>query len=273
MTASSSDKIGDMGGFKHEPRRQVSPLITVLLSLALSRAVVAQPNHLPALRDWQYDQEQAAQYLRQGNYAKAEERLNLAIKNIRPYLPDTRRIMAKSYCDLARVLYHQKRYAEGEPLARWALSVRGVRKTAQSRRRFSVCLCTRVDSVGAQQHVEAEQLLKRALALQDENLGRDHINSIFTLDQLSKVYIEEAKFADAESLYLRSIAIHERKSPDENLDLAETAEKYAKLLRLMKRNADADEWDARARKIRDTAQTSAAKAQANRVAQEFRGYK
>ena len=59
-----------------------------------------------------------------GDYARAEERLNLAIKEIRPYLPDTRRIMARSYCELAKVLYHQKRYTDAEPLARWALSVR-----------------------------------------------------------------------------------------------------------------------------------------------------
>ena len=41
----------------------------------------------------------------------------------------------------------------------------------------------------------------------------------------------------------------------------------------MKRNADADEWDARARRIRDTAQTKAAKAQADRAAEQFKGFK
>jgi Tetratricopeptide repeat len=251
----------------------VSQPIAVFLSLMLSRAVVAQPNHLPALRDWQYHQEQAARYLQQGYYAKAEERLNLAIKNIRPYLPDTRRIMAKSYCDLARVLYHQKRYAEGEPLARWALSVRESDKQSNADAVFQCVYVLGLIQSARKQHVEAEQLLKRALALQDQNLGQDHINSIFTLDQLTKVYIEQAKFGDAESLYLRSIAIYRRKAPDENLDLAETAEKYAKLLRLMKRNTDADEWDARARKIRDTAQTKAAKAQADRAAEQFKGFK
>ena len=65
-------------------------------------------------------QQEAAKSFQNGDYYRAVERLNLAIRDIRPYLPDTRRIMAASYCDLAQVLYHQQRYDEAEPLARWA---------------------------------------------------------------------------------------------------------------------------------------------------------
>ena len=49
---------------------------------------------------------------------------------------------------------------------------------------------------------------------------------------------------EAESLYRRIIMIHERKAPGENLDLADTAEEYAALLRRMKRNDEADRWHA-----------------------------
>jgi hypothetical protein len=41
----------------------------------------------------------------------------------------------------------------------------------------------------------------------------------------------------------------------------------------MNRNDDANRWDARAAKIRDTAQTRAAIAKANQAAQQFKGYK
>jgi tetratricopeptide (TPR) repeat protein len=254
-------------------RSRLNQLCTVFLSLALAPAVVAQPNHLPALRDWQDHQEQAAQYLRNGDYAKAEERLNLAIRDIRPYLPGTRRIMAKSYCNLARVFYHQKRYAEAEPLARWALSVRESDKQSNPDAVFQCVYVLGLIQSARKLHVEAEQLLRRSLALQEQSLGRDHINSVILRDQLAGVYIEQGKYADAEPLYLRSIAIHERKTPEENLDLADTALKYAELLRQMKRNADADQWSARARTIRDTAQTKAAKAKADQVAQQFKGFK
>ena len=91
-----------LGGFRHEQPTWLASTCHGLFVTRIGPAVFAQTNHLPALRDWQYHQEQAAKYFEQGNYVKAEQRLNLAIKNIRPYLPDTRRIMAKSYSDLAR---------------------------------------------------------------------------------------------------------------------------------------------------------------------------
>ena len=156
-------------------RARLNQCLAVLFSLALGPAVLAQSSHLRALSDWMAHQQEAAKCFQRGDYSQAAERLNLAIKDLRPYLPDTRRIMAKTYCDLAQLLYHQQRYDEAEPLARWA-----------------------------------------------------------------------------ESIDLRSIEILERNTPAGNPDLAATAEKYAVLLRLMKRNDDADRWHARAVEIRDT---------------------
>ena len=254
-------------------RARLNPLFTVFLSLTLSPAVLAQSNQLPALRDWMEHQEEATKYLQNGEYSKAEERLNLAIKEIRPYLPDTRRIMAKSYCDLARVLYHQGRYADAEPLARWALSVRESDKKTKPDTVFQCVYVLGLIQSARKHHAEAEQLLLRSLALQEESLGRDHMNSIIILNQLANVYVEQAKYADAEPLYLRSLAIHERKTPAEILDLADTAEKYAVLLRHMKRYDDADRWHARAVTIRDTALSKAAKAKADQVSEQFKGYK
>jgi tetratricopeptide (TPR) repeat protein len=266
--------IGDREGSGMSRLARLNQLsFTVVLSLALSPWVFAQPNHLPALTDWMGHQEEAAKYFDKGNYARAEERLNQAIKDIRPYFPETRRLMAKSYSDLARVLYFQKRYAQAEPLAQWALSVRESDKGSPSDSVFD-CLYTLALIRSAQQHhAEAEPLLERALAIQEKELGRDHVNTALILDQLAIVYREQGKLADAERLYVRAIAILERKTPGENVELAETAEHYAVLLRRLKRYADADQWDARARTIRDTALSKAAKAKADQAAQQFKGYK
>jgi hypothetical protein len=254
-------------------RARLNQLFTVCFSLALGPALLAQTNHLPALRDWMAYDEEAARYLQNGEYSKAEQRLNLAIRNIRPYLPDTRRIMAKSYCDLARVLYHQKRYAEAEPLARWALSVRDSDKYAKPESVFQCVYVLGLIQSARKHYAEAEQLLKRSLDLMEKNVGQDHVNNTIILDQLGTVYLEQAKYAEAEPLYLRSIAILERSAPAENLDLADTAERYAVLLRRMMRDADANQWDARAAKIRDTARAKAAQARADQAAQRFKGYK
>jgi tetratricopeptide (TPR) repeat protein len=224
--------------------------VAVLFSLALGSPALAQSSHLRALSDWMVHQQEAAKSFQNGDYHRAVERLNLAIKDIRPYLPDTRRIMAKSYCDLAQVLYHQQRYDEAEPLARWALSVRDADTRAKPDAVFQCLYVLGRIQAARKNYAEAEQLHLRSLALQEKSFGRDHINSVVVLDQLATVCIAQSKYANAESLYLRSIAILERNTPAANFDLGETAEKYAVLLHLMRRNDDADRWHARAREIR-----------------------
>src|SRR3954447_7637906 len=76
------------------------------------------------LQDWQYFNNTAWAYLNNGDYAKAEQRFKMAIEVIGPFQTSDQRLLARSYADLARVLYHQGRYADAEPLAKWALSVR-----------------------------------------------------------------------------------------------------------------------------------------------------
>src|SRR5262249_36816596 len=148
-------------------------------------------------------------------------------KEIRPFFPETRRLMARSYCDLARVLYHQKRYADAEPLAKWALSVRDADDKASPDTRFR-CVYTLalIESALKRSH-DAESLLERALKLQEKHLGPDHINTILVLNQLATVYVDQGKFTPAEALYRRAIAMHERAPSDQNSDFAETAEAYA----------------------------------------------
>jgi tetratricopeptide (TPR) repeat protein len=234
---------------------------------------LAQATPLGALREWMSHTEDAAKFQSKGDYAEAEKQLNLAIKEIRPYLPNTLRIMARSYCELARVLYHEKRYAEAEPLARWALSVREADKKTSPDALFQCVYVLGLIETGLKHHSDAEPLLKRAIELQEQNLGANHVNSALIFEQLAVVYIEQEKFAAAEPLYLRSIAIQGRKTPDTNLDLAETAERYADLLKRMKRADDAAKWQARALTIRDNVATRAAKAKADRVQKEFQGFR
>ena len=107
-------------------------------------------------------------------------------------------------------------------------------------------------------HAEAEPLLKRALVLQEQNLGRDHIDSAVIVDELALVCAERAKYSEAESLYLRSIAIQEHETGGENLDLAATADRYASLLARMRRFDDAKHWHARAFAIREKVASDAA---------------
>ena len=210
-------------------------IIAVFFTFGLGcMAAFAQDVHLGVLSEWLARMEEATKYVDQGDYIKAEQRLNLAIKEIRPYFPDTQRNLARSYCELARVLYHQGRYKEAEPLVRWALTIRELDTNAKPGAVFQCVYTLGLIQAAQKKHAEAEQFLKRSLALQDQSLGPDHANSAVILSRLALVCSEQLKYTEAESFYLRSIAIDEQRAANENLDLADTAGKYAELLDRMK---------------------------------------
>jgi Tetratricopeptide repeat len=232
-------------------------------------AAFAGDTHLRALRYWMQATGEAAAAFQKGDDARAQERLTAAIAEIRPYLPETRGIMARTYCELARVLYHQRRYAEAEPLARWALSVRDSDNQARPDAVFQCVYVLALIEAALKHHAMAEPLLKRALVLQEQNLGRDHIDSAVIVDELALVCAERAKYSEAESLYLRSIAIQERETGGENLDLAATADRYASLLARMRRFDDAKHWHARAFAIREKVASDAAARKAGLRGRQF----
>jgi tetratricopeptide (TPR) repeat protein len=234
-----------------------------------STAAFAGDTHLRALRYWMQATGEAAAAFQRGDDARAQERLTAAIAEIRPYLPETQGIMARTYCELARVLYHQRRYAEAEPLARWALSVRDSDNMARPDAVFQCVYVFALIELALKHYAEAEPLLKRALVLQEHNLGPQHINSVVILDELARVCAEQAKFSAAESLYQRSIAIQERETGGENLDLAATADQYASLLARMKRFEYAKQWHARALAIRDKVASDAAARKAGQFGRPF----
>jgi tetratricopeptide (TPR) repeat protein len=224
-------------------------------------------------REWLIHNNSGWRYLNRGDYVKAAERFNMAIKEIRPYHPGSSRLLARSYCDLARALYHQGRYAEAEPLAKWALSVREADSSAKPETLFQ-CVYMLALIEGAEGHYrDAEPLFRRAIALQEKSLGSEHVNLALTLEQLAGVYAEMQRYTQAEALYERVIAIRERSMPAENLDLAETALNYAELLRRMRRPAEAGKWEERAKAIRDRVAEKDRRAKLDRPSAGFEGYK
>jgi len=245
-----------------------------LLLLVLHQApTFGQSVPLRALDNWMWYNESGWADIEKGYYDRAEQKFNLAIKEIKDYAPGNRRLMARTYCDLARVLYHQKRYAEAEPLATWALKVRDADKKSSSDAVFQ-CLFTLASIQTAEEHfADAEPLFKRALAIQEKELTGSHVNTLLTLDRLALVLRSQGKYHEAEPLYKRAIAIHERKTPEQNLDLADTIDQYVILLRRMNRKDEAENWQARALEIRDTAATKAARAKVDQVSKQLKGFK
>ncbi len=223
--------------------------------------------------DWAFYNDAAWKCLNRGDYVLAEERFDLAIKAIRPYFPDSRRLLARSYCDLARTLYHEGRYAEAEPLAKWALSVRETDAKTAPEVLFQ-CIYTLAVVHAAQGHYQdAEPLLKRAIALQEKSIGDEHVNMAVTLEHLAALYTDMQRYTQAEALYRRVIAIRERTRPDENLELAETAMNFAELLRRMRQPDEAAKWESRAKAIQKNVADRARKSRLDHPGAGYQGFK
>ena len=92
----------------------------------------AQDIPLFALHDWQWHNDEGWKALNNKAYAKAEERFKLAIKELMPYHPRSQRLLARSYCDLARAALSPgaicRRPAPGE------MGPRGSRRRSQGQR-------------------------------------------------------------------------------------------------------------------------------------------
>ena len=245
----------------------------VLLVLFFGTPAPAQNVPLDALSKWMWYNETGWEDIEKGKYDRAEQMFRRAVQELEPYSPANRKLMARTYCDLARVFYYQKRYADAEPLAKWALSVRDADKKSSADSVFQ-CLFTLASIQTAQErYADAEPHFRRALALQEKEFALDHVNLLVTLDRLAFVLRNQGKYHEAEPLYLRAIAIHERKTPDENLGLADTISQYVIVLRKLNRRDDAEKWEARALRIRDTAATKAARAKSDQTSKKLKGFK
>ena len=71
-----------------------------------------------------------------------------------------------------------------------------------------------------------------------------------SLNNLAGLYQEQGKYAEAEPLYRRSLAILEKALGPEHPDVAESLVNYAELLRETGREDKAEEMEARAKAIR-----------------------
>ena len=80
--------------------------------------------------------------------------------------------------------------------------------------------------------------------------GPDHPSVAASLNNLAALYRIQGRYADAEPLYKRSLAIVEKALGPEHPDVAQSLENYAALLRETARADEADKMEARAKSIR-----------------------
>jgi tetratricopeptide (TPR) repeat protein len=86
-----------------------------------------------------------------------------------------------------------------------------------------------------------------------ERFGDQDARLARSLNNLAAAYAAQGKYADAEPLYQRSLAVLEQVHGPDHPDVATTLLNYAALLRATKHGAEAAQFEARASAIREKA--------------------
>jgi tetratricopeptide (TPR) repeat protein len=236
-------------------RRACLPACLALVLVAPARSP-AQTEPPEVMRDWRYYNNSGWISMRTGRLLDAEQRFHKAIEVARPYSRSDPRLLARSYADLAQVLYRLGRYKDAEPLAKWSLLVRESAPRIKPQTIYENLYVLASIYVAEERLEDAEPLLRRALAIHVKELGPNDPAVAVTLDDLAGVCRDQWKNTESERLYKRALALRERANPG-GLDVAETEEHYAVLLRRLNRTEEAQEMEERARAIRDEVATRA----------------
>jgi tetratricopeptide (TPR) repeat protein len=98
---------------------------------------------------------------------------------------------------------------------------------------------------------EAEPLYLRALAIREQVLGPEHLDTAQSLYNLARLYYDEGRYAEGEQLYRRALAIREQVLGPEHLDTAQCLNSLALLYWAWGKDSEAEPLYQRALPIRE----------------------
>ena len=91
-----------------------------------------------------------------------------------------------------------------------------------------------------QRFAEAEPLFKRALAIREKSLPREHSDVGQSLNNLATLYVKQERYADAEPLFQRALAVYQKAGGPEHPAVATLLNNIGQLDRDLNRDADAE---------------------------------
>jgi CHAT domain-containing protein/tetratricopeptide (TPR) repeat protein len=197
--------------------------------------------------------QQAAQLIRTGNYAKATSIVVRALRLAERRFGRDHRRVAYWLGTLAYLDQLQGRYAEAEPLYKRALAIHEKMNgpDAQDVGTDLNGLATLYNLQG--RNTEAEPLYKRALAIHEKVNGPDDPDVGTDLNDLAELYRDQGRDGEAEPLMKRAIAIAEKTLGPDHSDVATRLNSLAELYDDQGRYAEAEPLYKRALAIHENA--------------------
>ena len=153
---------------------------------------------------------------KKGRYAEAEDILQAAVKAAEKTGKQDRRLVI-SLNNLAIVYDRQRKYTRAEPPYKRSLAIHEI-SAGSARREIGASLLDLANSISTMaehdlahgnDHANAQRLFQQALAIKEKVQGAKHPDVSVCLSRLAQVYQKQGKYAKAESLFRRALAIVE----------------------------------------------------------------
>ncbi len=196
------------------------------------------PDH-PSVAITQYNL--ALLYRSEGRLDEAEQNYLQVLRIEKKTLGEHHRNVAATLNSLGVLYWHQEKYAQAEPLFRQSLAIL---TGALGDQHFD--LISPLNNLGllawkSGDYQEAVDFFDRALKISSDSLGEEHVNVAWPLWGLANVYRDSGDFNKAEQFYQRALAIRKEHLEPDHPQIIETNTEYARLLKLMGRNSEANQ--------------------------------
>jgi len=192
-------------------------------------------------------------YAVQGKVELAEPLFRRALEIRETALGEDHPDVAASLNNLAGVYTEQERYDKALPLFERSLAIRE-KAYGPDHPKVAYALAGLAQVYAAMGRPEkAEPLFIRTLDIWEKGLGPNHPHVAAHLTYLGDFYMDQKRYKDALPLYKRALAIQEKALGEAHPKVGKTLEGFAKLLRLMGRDVEAESMEARAAQIQSKA--------------------
>lgn len=184
-----------------------------------------------------------------GQHDAVEELYRRALENAEKNHGPEHILVATALNNLARWFLDSGRRAEAEPMLIRALAI--AEKPSAVEADLNIVDPNRISTLSALLNTladlfritgrlsEAERLLKRALAVDTQDLGEEHPNVARDLDHLAWLYLDSERLEEAEPVILRAMGDAEKRVGSDHTSTAAATRNLARLRKAQNRLADA----------------------------------